>query len=225
MRISVVVPTLNEERMIGATLACVREQHPHEVIVADGGSTDGTAGIAARLADRVVAAPRGRAVQMNAGAAAATGDALLFLHADCTPEAGALAEAVRLLRYHPVAAGCFRMVVQAGGSVYRLIGAAATLRVRLTGIGYGDQGLFVRREVFEKAGGFPEVRLMEDVLFSLKVRQLGRFVVAGKRVFVSARRWQQAGVVRQTLRNWALTAAAAAGVHPDRLARYYPQVR
>jgi rSAM/selenodomain-associated transferase 2 len=225
MRVSVVVPALNEERVIGATLAGLRGQHPHEVIVADGGSTDATAGVAARLADRVIAAPRGRAVQMNAGAAAATGDALLFLHADCALEDGALAEAARLLRYRPVAAGCFRMVVQGRGVIYRLIDAAATLRVRLTGIGYGDQGLFVRRDVFERAGGFPSVRLMEDVLLSLRLRRLGRFVVAGRRVFVSARRWQAVGAVRQTLRNWALTALAVAGTHPDRLAAYYPNVR
>jgi rSAM/selenodomain-associated transferase 2 len=225
MRVSVVVPALNEERVLGATLAGLRGQAPYEVIVADGGSTDDTVEVASQLADRVIIAPRGRAVQMNAGAAAATGDALLFLHADCALEDGALAEAARLLRYRPVVAGCFRMVVRAGGVVYRLIDAAATLRVKLTGIGYGDQGLFLRREVFERAGGFPQVRLMEDVLLSLRLRRLGRFVVVGKRVFVSARRWQAVGAVRQTLRNWALTALAAAGTHPDRLAAYYPNVR
>jgi hypothetical protein len=162
---------------------------------------------------------------MNAGAARAAGDVLLFLHADCLPEAGALAEAERLLLRPGVAAGCFSMCVQAAGALYRLIDACATARVRLTGLVYGDQGLFVRREVFARAGGFPPLRLMEDVFLSRTLRRLGRVVVSPRRLFVSPRRWQRAGLVRQTLRNWALTAAAAGGVHPDRLARFYPIVR
>jgi rSAM/selenodomain-associated transferase 2 len=224
MGVSVIIPTLNEEGCLAEALAALAPQRPREVIVADGGSTDGTRWAAAG-ADLFLDAPRGRAAQMNAGAARAAGDVLLFLHADCLPEHGALAEAERLLRRRGVAAGCFRMRVRAEGSLYRLIDACATARVRLTGLVYGDQGLFVRREVFERAGGFPPLRLMEDVFLSRALRRLGRVVVAPRRLFVSPRRWQRAGLVRQTLRNWALTAAAAGGVHPDRLARFYPVVR
>jgi rSAM/selenodomain-associated transferase 2 len=224
MSISVIIPALNEEANIARAIRSVRVQKPHEIIVVDGGSTDATLQLAGE-ADMVLAGPRGRAVQMNHGAGHATGDILLFLHADCRLEDGALAAAERLLRRRRVSAGCFRMRVQAAGLLYRLIDACATARVQLTGIAYGDQGLFLKRDVFFALGGFPEVRLMEDVLLSLRLRRRGRLLVAPANIFVSARRWQRQGVVRQTLRNWALTALAAAGVPPDWLARYYPVVR
>src|SRR5262249_18392819 len=131
MTVSVIVPTLNEESCLGEMLRAVQAQRPREIIVADGGSTDGTRWAAAE-ADRFLEAPRGRAAQMNAGAAVATGDVLLFLHADCLPENGALAEAERLLQRPGVVAGCYRMCVRAEGSLYRLIDACATARVRLT---------------------------------------------------------------------------------------------
>ena len=224
MGVSVIIPTLDEESCVAQTLAALRRQRPQEIIVADGGSSDGTRRAAA-AADLFLDAPRGRAAQMNAGAARAGGAVLLFLHADCLPEDGALAEAERLLLRPGVAAGCFRMRVRAEGALYRLIDACATARVRLTGLAYGDQGLFVRREVFGRAGGFPALRLMEDVAICRALRRRGRVVVAPRRVFVSPRRWQRAGLVRQTLRNWALTALAAGGVHPDQLAAFYPVVR
>src|SRR5262249_20603695 len=138
---------------------------------------------------------------------------------------GALASARKALRRPGVIAGCFRMQVEARGVSYRLIDFCATARVWLTGIVYGDQGLFLRRETFERAGRFPPLQLMEDVFLSLALRKHGRVVVVPSRVFVSPRRWQRQGIVRQTLRNWALTALAAAGAHPDRLAGYYPAVR
>jgi rSAM/selenodomain-associated transferase 2 len=222
--VSVIIPALNEASCLAETLRSVRRQQPREIVVADGGSTDGTRG-AADLADLFLEAPRGRASQMNAGAARATGDVLLFLHADCTLEDGALEEAERLLRRRDVAAGCFRMTVRAGGWLYRLIDDCATARVRLTGVAYGDQGLFLRRSLFTRLGGFPPLRFMEDVFFSRRLSRLGRVVVARPRIFVSPRRWQRAGLIRQTLRNWALTALAAGGVPPDRLAAFYPVVR
>jgi rSAM/selenodomain-associated transferase 2 len=202
----------------------LRRQRPHQVIVADGGSSDGTRALA-RAADLVLDAPRGRARQMNAGAAHATGDVLLFLHADCRLEDGALEEAERCLGGLGVAAGCFTMTVQAPGWLYRSIDACATARVRLTGLAYGDQGLFLHRALFHRLGGFPPLRLMEDVFFSRLLRCHGRLLVGRRRIYVSPRRWQRAGVIRQTLRNWLLTALAAGGIHPDRLAAYYPTVR
>jgi rSAM/selenodomain-associated transferase 2 len=224
MSISVIIPTLNEAAGVAETIRCVRAQSPLEILVVDGGSCDATRA-AATEADRILEAPRGRASQLNAGAALARGDVLLFLHADCTLEDGALAEAQRLLRRRSVIAGCFRMTVRAAGLLYRSIDFFATARVRLTGLAYGDQGLFLRRTDFERLGSFPPLRLMEDVFFSRTLRRHGRVVVASRRIFVSPRRWQRAGLVRQTLRNWALTALAAAGMHPDWLARYYPPVR
>jgi rSAM/selenodomain-associated transferase 2 len=224
MTISVIIPALNEAACLPETLANVRAQGPREIIVVDGGSGDGTRAATA-AADVVLTAPRGRASQMNAGAARATGDVLLFLHADCTLEAGALAAARRCLAGRRFPAACFTMTVRASGLLYRSIDACATARVRLTGLVYGDQGLAVRRADFERLGGFPTLRLMEDVFFSRTLSRRGRIAVLPSRIFVSPRRWQRAGLVRQTLRNWTLTALAAAGVHPDRLAAFYPVVR
>ena len=224
MTVSVIIPTLNEAACLAETLRSIRAEKPHEIIVVDGGSGDGTCE-RAEVADRLLRGPRGRAAQMNHGADHAVGDVLLFLHADCTLEAGALASAEKCLAARGVAAGCFRMTVTAPGSVYRLIDACATARVRLTGLMYGDQGLFVERRRFARVGGFPPLRLMEDVFISRTLRREGRVVVAPRRIFVSSRRWRRQGVVRQTLRNWTLTALAVSGVHPDRLAAFYPVVR
>jgi rSAM/selenodomain-associated transferase 2 len=224
MSVSVIIPTLNEAACLASTLRALRAHNPGEVLVVDGGSSDDTLHEAAG-ADVLLHGARGRAAQMNLGAAAASGDVLLFLHADCTLEGGALQAAEYSLARHGVAAGCFRMTVAAAGPLYRLMGVCATARVRLTALVYGDQGLFVRRDLFTRAGGFPEVRLMEDVLISQALRRLGRVVVAPRRIYVSPRRWQRRGLIRQTLRNWTLTALAAGGVHPDRLAAYYPAVR
>ncbi len=224
MSISAIIPTLNEASSIAQTLRSVRAEKPWEVLVVDGGSVDATCELAG-AADRVLHGPRGRAAQMNLGASHATGDILLFLHADCTLEPGALRAAEQCLGQRGVAAGCFRMRVTAPGPLYRLIDACATARVRLTGLIYGDQGLFVERRCFERLGGFPPLRLMEDVFLSKTLRREGRVVVAPSRIFVSPRRWQCQGVVRQTLRNWTLAALAAGGVHPDHLAAYYPVVR
>jgi len=224
VRVSVVIPTLNEATCLADTLRQVRTERPHEIIVVDGGSQDDTVAQAA-AADVVLHAPAGRALQMNCGAARASGDALLFLHADCVPEPGFLTEIDVCLAARGVVAGCFRMRVQARGLLYRSIDWCATARVRLTGLAYGDQGLFLRRELFAELDGFPRVRLMEDLFFSRRLRQCGRLVVAPRRIFVSPRRWQRTGLVRQTLRNWMLTALAAGGVHPDRLAGFYPAVR
>jgi rSAM/selenodomain-associated transferase 2 len=222
--LSVIVPTLNEASGLAATVAHLRALGPCEVVVVDGGSGDGTVEAAAG-ADLVLTGPRGRAAQMNLGAARARGDVLLFLHADCRLEAGALEAARRCLARRGVAAGCFRMRVTAAGLTYRMIDAVATARVRLTGMVYGDQGLFVRRDVFERVGGFPAVRFLEDVLISRALRRVGRVVVAPVRVFVSDRRWRRAGVLRQTARNWALLSLALAGVSPDWLGQFYPAVR
>ncbi len=224
MGVSVIIPALNEERCLAGTVRDLRAQGPCEIIVVDGGSTDGTVA-AAGAADLVLHGPRGRALQMNLGAARATGDVLLFLHADCHLEAGALAEAERLARRPGFVAGCFRMTIRADGVLYRWTDFFANARVRLTGMAYGDQGLFLTRARFGQVGGFPPVRFLEDVLMSRRLARDGRIVLARHRIVVSPRRWQRAGIVRQTVRNWVLVGLASAGVDPDRLAAYYPAVR
>ncbi len=224
MSVSIIIPTWNEAAVIAQTIRDLRTQGPREIIVVDGGSSDATLE-QARAADRVLVSELGRAFQMNAGAAAARGDFLLFLHADCRLEAGAIRAIERALAQPAILAGCFSMRVDADGWGFRSIDACATARVRLTGVVYGDQGLFLRRHDFLELGGFPRIRFMEDVFFSQRLARRGRVVVLPRRIYVSPRRWQQVGLVRQTLRNWTLTALALAGVAPDRLAQYYPRVR
>lgn len=224
MCISVIIPTLNEAAHIAALIDETRRIGDCEIIVVDGGSTDGT-GEHAVAADRVLVSPPGRARQQNLGATASSGDVLLFLHADCRLPLGAF-DAIRVaLIDELVVGGCFSQQIDGPGFRYRMLEWGNAWRVRLCGLAYGDQALFVRRSVFEKLGGFPELRLMEDVFLMKRLRRAGRFVLLKDRLRVSARRWQQHGVVRQTLRNWTLLTCALCGVSPDRLARYYPNAR
>ncbi|HEV3121663.1 MAG TPA: TIGR04283 family arsenosugar biosynthesis glycosyltransferase [Isosphaeraceae bacterium] len=226
MRVSVVIPTWNEAGVIVSCLSKLAEQGADEVIVADGTSPDGTASLAGPLCTRVVSGPRGRGAQQNLGAAAASGDVLLFLHADCWLAPGAITLLRNFLRRHPRSpGGCFRMRVADPDPRFRLIDAAADLRAGLLGIPYGDQGLWVPRWAFERAGGFPETLLMDDVLLALRLRQLGRLALLRPSIHVSPRRWKYQGLLRQSFRNWTLTALAALGVHPNTLSRYYPMIR
>ncbi|MEW4529326.1 TIGR04283 family arsenosugar biosynthesis glycosyltransferase [Maioricimonas sp. JC845] len=225
MEISVIIPTLNEADRIAEVVRRTRDLGECEVIVVDGGSDDGTLELARQEADQALPGPRGRALQQNAGAAAARGDVLLFLHADCWLEPGSLEEIRSALDSGDVPAGCFRQRIDAQGAAYRMLEWGNAARVRCFGWAYGDQGIFIRREVFERVGGFPEVRLMEDLLLSKSLARHGGIRLLGPRLHVSPRRWQQNGIVRQTLRNWTLLTLAHCGVSPDSLARHYVDVR
>jgi rSAM/selenodomain-associated transferase 2 len=226
MRVSVIIPTLNEAATIVQTIRQLKTQNCDEIIVSDAMSPDGTAGLARRESVVVVDSFRGRGVQQNRGAAASSGDLLVFLHADCRLEDGAIAVLRGYLARHPwVPGGCFRMSIEDSHPLYRAIDTAAHLRAGLLGLPYGDQGIFIRRSVFESIGGFPEIPLMEDVMISLRLRQEGRLAVLPARIFVSPRRWHQCGIIKQTLKNWSLTAAATLGVSTEFLARFYPHIR
>ena len=198
--ISVIVPTLNEERALPATLAAVLAQRGEfEVIVSDGGSTDGTRPIAQRAPGvRVLRAQRGRAMQMNAGARAARGDWLLFLHADTRLPNRALARIAALPAQ--VRAGCFRQAFDAAHPLLRAISRLHNWRCRRTRIMYGDQAMFVRRELFQSLGGFPEVERLEDVLLSERLRALTVPVQLEGTVVTSARRFLAHGIVRSFAR-------------------------
>jgi len=218
-RLTVVVPTLNEaagiERCLEA-LAPLRARG-HEVIVVDGGSTDGTAGLAAPLADRVIAAPRGRAAQMNAGAAAARGDAFLFLHADTRlpPDADRLvAEALAAHAW-----GRFDVAIDSDDPRLAVIAYFINRRSRASGIATGDQAIFVRRDAFP---GFAPIALMEDVAFSRSMKRVSRPACLAARVVTSARRWERHGIARTVLLMWRLRLAYWRGADPDELARRYP---
>jgi rSAM/selenodomain-associated transferase 2 len=222
--LSVVIPALDEETALPRALGAARQQGVVELLVVDGGSRDDTLGVARQLADRVLVAPRGRAAQMNAGAAVARGDVVLFLHADTLlppgyPErvAGALATGA--------IGGRFDLRLDAPGLVYRGLERLISLRSRLTGVATGDQAIFVRRDVFERLGGYPPVPLMEDIALCRRLKRAGRLVPLRDRVVTSARRWQQHGVARTVLLMWALRAGYYAGLSPDRLARLYADAR
>ncbi len=221
MKLSVIIPTLNEAESIQRAIETSLALSSHEIIVADGGSSDETVAIAQKLDCRVVECSRGRAAQQNAGAAASTGDVLLFLHADAwlVPEARQQIE--RTLASPGIPGGAFQHRIDAKGLLFRLVEAGDALRVCSTRIAYGDQGIFLRREVFEVLGGFPNVRLMEDVRLMKSLREYGRLALLPGPLHVSARRWKKHGAVRQTLRNWCLLTAEHLGVHPDRLASLY----
>jgi len=223
--LSVVVPTLDEAEALPATLAAARQPGVCEVIVVDGGSRDGTRAVARTLADRVLEAPRGRARQMNAGAAAARGDVLLFLHADTRLPAGYAQAVAGALADPAVVGGRFDVRLDAAGLAYRALGRLISLRSRLTRVATGDQAIFVRRVVFERLGGYPLVPLMEDVALSRAMKRAGRVACLSETVTTSARRWQRHGVARTVLLMWALRAAYYAGVPPARLARVYPDAR
>jgi rSAM/selenodomain-associated transferase 2 len=218
MKLSIVIPALNEAAAIGATLAALAplRARGHEVLVADGGSEDGTRDIAAPLADRVIVAPRGRARQMNAGAAAATGDALLFLHADTRLPPAADQLILEALKGN--AWGRFDVQIESVHGLLRIVALAMNLRSRLTGIATGDQAIFVRRADF---AGFPEIALMEDVAFSKAMKRRGAPAALREKVTTSGRRWERGGVLRTVLLMWRLRLAFFFGTAPDELARRY----
>lgn len=223
MRVSVVIPALNEAPRIEAAVERAWAAGAWEVIVADGGSADGTAHVAARLSCRLVSCPRpGRGIQLNAGAEAARGEVLLFLHADNWLAAGAAEQIRQALQGGGASAGAFLQMIDAEGALYRWIERGNALRAQRLGLAYGDQGIFLTRRLFAELGGFAPVRLMEDVelMRRLRVRRQRLCLLPGP-IHVSPRRWREHGVVRQTLRNWTLLAAFQLGVSPDRLAGFY----
>lgn len=226
MLVSIVVPCLNESAGIARAVARALALQPGDLVVVDGRSRDGTAELARQAgAGRVLEAGPGRAVQQNAGAAATTGEVLLFLHADCWLEPGSLELVTEALADPRCVGGCFGQQIEAPERRYRWLEWGNARRVAWWGLAYGDQAIFVRRRVFEELGGFPELPLMEDLFFMRELRRRGRLAQLPPRLHVSARRWQQQGVLRQTIRNWGLTLAAHLGVSPERLVKFYPHIR
>lgn len=221
--LSVIVPMLNEAAGIGQTLGALAplRQRGVQLIVADGGSTDGSAGIAAPLADAVIATPRGRALQMNAGAAAAHGDILLFLHADTALPAGADTLIMDAIADRGAAWGRFDVTIEGVSRMLPIVASMMNLRSRLTGIATGDQAIFVRRIDFFAVGGFPVQPLMEDIELSRRLKARSAPVCLAQRVATSGRRWDGNGVWRTIFLMWNLRLRYWLGARADTLAKGY----
>ena len=225
MSISVIVPALNEEQGIGATLRRARQPGVDEIIVVDGGSVDRTRAVAHELADVVLSAPCGRAAQMNAGAARAGGDIVLFLHDDTLVPDG-FAQAIGAACGEPgVVGGRFDVTLTPSSPLLWLTGELMNWRSRISRIATGDQGIFIRRDVFEQLGGYADIPLMEDIDLSRRMKRAGRIACLHQRVTTSARRWQTQGVVRTILLMWSFRMLYFFGVSPSRLRRLYDDAR
>ena len=222
VRLSIIVPVLDEAAGIGASLAALAplRARGHELIVVDGGSHDDTKARCAGRADVVIDTARGRARQMNAGAAHAHGSVLLFVHADTTLPAGADAAVADALAGGALW-GRFDVNIEGRSCMFPLIAALMNRRSRWSGIATGDQAMFVERALFERVGGFAEQPLMEDIELSLRLRRLGRPACLRERVLTSGRRWEQRGVWRTIVLMWRLRWRYWRGTSPEVLAKAY----
>jgi rSAM/selenodomain-associated transferase 2 len=221
--LSIIIPVLNEAEHIVAALQALAPLRARgaEIIVVDGGSADETVALATPLADQVFVSARGRATQMNAGAAAARGDVLPFLHADTRLPADADRLILEGLAQSRRAWGRFDVTIEGQHPLFPIIAWFMNTRSRLTGISTGDQAMFVRRAAFAAAGGFPEIALMEDITFARRLKHVSRPVCLRARVTTSGRRWEKRGVLRTIFLMWRLRLAYFFGTKPEELARRY----
>jgi rSAM/selenodomain-associated transferase 2 len=222
-RLSIIMPVLDEGEAIAGALDALAELRGLgvEVIVVDGGSHDATVQRARLRADQVLTAPRGRALQMNAGAAKAAGDVLLFLHADTRLPREAERLVLDGLARSSHGWGRFDVTIDGRHPMLRLVAGMMNLRSRITGIATGDQAVFVKRDAFQAVGGFPEIPLMEDIALSKRLKRLTRPLCLRERAITSGRRWETHGVFRTILLMWRLRLAYFFGADPAALAGRY----
>lgn len=217
--VSVIIPTLNEERHIGATIDAAFAAGAAEVIVSDGGSRDATLAIALERRARVIAEASMRSQQLNRGAAAAANEHFIFLHADTLLPADAAALVVRALERSIF--GGFRVRFAEDNVRLRVAATMVNLRTIFTRAPWGDQAQFVRRETFERAGGYRAIAIMEDYELARRMKRFGKTVVLPQKVTTSGRRFLQKGVLRTAAINWSIIARYRLGADPDDLARRY----
>ncbi len=219
-RLSVIIPTLNEEQRIAATLERVLTGQVWEVIVADGRSDDRTCSIAQDYGAIVIDSPPGRGHQLRVGCELATGDTLLFLHADTLLPKGFASQVFQILGNPGVSAGAFRLIIDAPGRWLRVVEWLVNLRGTWGQMPYGDQAVFVRASILKECAGFPDLPVMEDYALVRRLRRMGRIGIAPTSVVTSGRRWQNGGVFRTSLGNQLCITAFRVGVNPDRIARW-----
>lgn len=221
MKISIVLPVVNEENNLPDTLAGLQalRQRGHEVIVVDGGSQDNSLMLAQQAADTVIVSKPGRAIQMNSGAELATGDILLFLHADTIlpDDVDALLSAIN----NDQLWGRFDVRLSGQQFIFRVIESMMNLRSRLTSVATGDQAMFIHRALFDRVSGFSEIPLMEDIEISKRLRKICKPVCIKQKVITSSRRWQDKGIVRTILLMWKLRLYYFFGMSTERISRMY----
>jgi rSAM/selenodomain-associated transferase 2 len=226
MTISVVIPVFREEPLINDAICRLRGMafdKALEIIVVDGSEEGGTLRAVADSRAKSILSARGRGSQMNAGAKAAGGDVLLFLHVDTELPADGLERISSAMELGHFVGGAFDLGIADRGLAYRIIERAASLRSRLTRIPYGDQAIFFKRDYFLRIGGYRPLPIMEDVDLMRRVKKRGdRIHLIGEKVKTSSRRWRKEGLARCTLRNWTIMALYLLGVPPGRLAKHYP---
>ncbi|MEH1910802.1 MAG: TIGR04283 family arsenosugar biosynthesis glycosyltransferase [Nostoc sp.] len=220
-RISIIIPTLNEAGNIKEAIATTQPSINIEVIIVDAGSKDGTLEIAQSLDIKVISSSPGRAVQMNAGAVAASGDILLFLHADSRLPTG-FDEMIRTVLQQPgIVAGAFNLRIDASLLSLRWVEWGVNARSHFCQMPYGDQAIFLTKAVFQQIGGFPELPIMEDFELIRRLKRIGHIVIISTPVVTSARRWLQKGVFKTTLLNQIVIIAYLLGISPKRICRWY----
>ncbi len=224
-KISIIIPVLNEANTICSVLVGVLDAQNVEVIVVDGGSHDDTIAIAQSLGVKVISAPAGRASQMNAGAAVATGNILLFLHADTRLPAGFDTLILQALQDSRTVGGAFELRIDAKLRGLRLIEKMVNMRSRWLSMPYGDQAIFLKATVFHEIGGFPNLPIMEDFELMRRLKHCGKITILPAAVLTSGRRWQKLGVVKTTLINQMVIVGYFLGVSPTRLVRWYRQAK
>lgn len=223
MKYSIIIPTLNEARLIEATIKACQDTGADEVIISDGGSTDATLEIAHRLECVTVDGNRGRGLQLGAGTKLASGELLLFVHADtrlapsCLEQVQECCDTIS----HQRCWGCFRQEIRKPGRRYRWLETGNAWRAAKRGYVYGDQAMWITRNLYEEVGGFSSAPLMEDVIISERLRKIAMpFVLPGP-VSIPGRHWEKRGVTRTTIRNWILFQKYKMGTDPEKIARNY----
>lgn len=224
-QLSIIIPVLNETYIINRLLKHLYKLHfnsTFEIIIVDGDRNGNTINSIMGPDVKKVISTRGRGAQMNRGASVARGDIFLFLHADSILAENALDQILATCKRENVIVGAFSLGIDSGKIIYRLIEAAVSLRSRFTKIPYGDQAIFLKKEIFFQLGGFKDIPLMEDVEFMQRVKKTeGIISILPAKVRTSARRWEKEGAVVCTLRNWMLITLYLLGVSPERLAKFY----
>ena len=225
MKVSVVIPTLNEALILEDSLRAISDLNPHEIIVIDGGSTDSTVSVARNFATWTLTSKPGRANQMNAGAKIATGDLILFIHADSKLTQQSFSRMKKIMALDEPAGGAFSLQIESEKASLKVISLLATWRAKYLNLVYGDQTIFVRKEIFRKMGGFSPLPICEDLDFFRRLSRQGKVILLKEKTHTSARRWRAEGVLYTTIRNITIGGLFLIGFSPQTLSKWYSAIR